>query len=129
MVTAPWSLPGRPAITALRELDRRWRGTVLTAIAEPTQDAVSRLGISSVPTWIRFVAVEADHSGYTADGRSSPDPSVPPSPAGIVLSDLDLRTPAGGSVPADDGRWRETGRYVGALAKGEIEERFGPSSR
>lgn len=135
LVSAPWSTPARPAVTVLRELARRWGSAIRPVMLEDAdEDALDRLGIETIPTWLRFTRSAQEGSGSPrarfdpgpdpgAALGATPDADFPPN----VFRDLPLSDLAGHDVVLE-GDWTLTRRRTGALPKHIVDETFGPAS-
>lgn len=146
LLSATWAGPSRPAPTVLRELHKRWGGSVGAVLIEDPDDAViDALGIEVVPTWLRF---EPAPRGPAAD-PSLPAEQGPPTPqcssehgnarsgstgpegGGAKLRPATTELEVEGMDPLGrpvtlSGAWLETHRRTGAAPKHLIDREFGP---
>jgi hypothetical protein len=116
LVTAAWSLPARPATTALRELAPRWGGDIHPLVADARPDVLDLLHVESVPTWI-FLRPAPEGEPAATPEQGHVRRSIP---SGICVHTAD-----GQETTLDPGDWEELDRFVGALPKVEIDRRFG----
>lgn len=91
-------------------------------LEDPTDTQLAALGVSSLPTWLRWEPVDGtvrDHAedppGGGADGR------------GIRRADI-LGCDSEGDPVQLAGAWELADRIEGARPKHEVHERFGPDS-
>lgn len=122
VVAAPWALPSVPAPQLLRELQRRWGGSLRALVLDAADDVLlERFDVTALPTWIRLEPAESARlrtgEEIEADGRreSAADPWTTQDAMGnrVELS----------------GTWRVVARIEGALAKFQVEEQLGAGFR
>lgn len=111
LVSAQWAGPSGPAPTVLRELSRRWGGSVhVLLLEEPDDELLDAWAVDMLPTWLRFA-----HGGPLDDE------------ADLIVSRLQGASPAGEAVVLD-GPWRLVHRRTGALPKHVVDDEFGPQA-
>ena len=139
LVTASWCVPCAPAPTVLRELDRRWDGMRHAVVLDsPSGEDLDRLGVTDLPTWIMaqpFDGPAAARTGGASQNAVDADPahaSGSPGTAGDVPGRTFLLDLHGSGTQGQPiilpGAWRITDAISGALAKHDVDSRFGPGN-
>lgn len=114
VVSASWAGPSRPAPTVLRELGRRWDGTVqILLVEDPSDELLERWSVDVLPTWLRFLsaAEQADAVGE--------EQLILPALSGTALDGAEATLP---------GPWHLVHRRTGAQPKHVIDAEFGPDA-